>query len=407
MDLGIYVHIPFCKQFCYYCDFYKSANYRFLPEFLDAIKLEIEHSFNDKDRFLNKKLQEIELKSIYFGGGTPSSIGIRNLEKILHSIQSAYSVETFEDMEVTIEVNPEDVDLDFYEALRSIGFNRLSIGIQSFNDQINHFLHRRHSVQRSKDSIENARKAGFSNISIDLIYGIPGQSLKDFNKDLDLFFGYHLNHLSAYHLSIEEGTEFGRRKRKNLLTEIEDQKSNQFYELLIREMRNHSFEHYEISNFSLKGYNALHNSSYWSGKAYLGFGPAAHSFNGMNKRKANVSSVKDYNYNVLHDLPYSKLEFLNIYNRYNEFIINGLRTKYGFNFSHFKDLVYRAGSPIDNIWPQLVQFFDSSLQELKKFHADAFRSFHPFLCLKEEYLLIADYYIEKLIIDADEYSFCE
>ncbi|MCF6239784.1 MAG: radical SAM family heme chaperone HemW [Bacteroidales bacterium] len=367
MDFGIYVHIPFCKQFCYYCDFYKSANYRFVPDFVDAVEKEIDfyqRKIDSKDNFFafQQDSYDINVRSIYFGGGTPSSVSLTYLERIINKIRANFSFKhsSFNDLEITIEVNPEDADLSFYNELRSIGFNRLSIGIQSFNNLINKFLHRRHDTKSSIKSFENARKAGFNNISIDLIYGIPGQSLLDFEFDLDIFFHYKLEHLSAYHLSIEDNTEFGRRKKKKLITELDENFSNEFYQLLIDKMRKNSYEHYEISNFSLSGFKSQHNSSYWTGQAYLGIGPSAHSYSGQNCRRVNIASVKDYNHCLNNNLPFYETEIVDFYNQYNEFIINRLRTNEGFVLEELKkhllsqDLVHNLR---ENIFLTLNKIF--------------------------------------------------
>ncbi len=425
MDFGIYVHIPFCKQFCYYCDFFKSANYKFLPGFVDAIEKEIEFytdiyqkklEVEDKFYQLNSGFENINVRSIYLGGGTPSSLSLTDLERIIRKIRTHFSFQdgSFNDLEITIEMNPEDADLYFYKELRSIGFNRLSIGIQSFNNRINKFLHRRHDADSSIRSIEMARKAGFDNISIDLIYGIPGQSLLDFEFDLDIFFHYKLEHLSAYHLSIEDRTEFGRRKKKNLINDINDVLSNQFYQFLIKQMRKHGYEHYEISNFSLPGFKSKHNSSYWTGASYLGLGPSAHSYNGGAYRKFNISSVKEYNHYLRYNLPFYQTEYVSFYSQYNEFIINGLRTQKGFlleelkNHLRYQDLFlnFTDNSFTEDrlpIWNNIVKHYYSSLNNLKKNFADAFESFEPALRLKEDYYLVSDYYIQKLILNPDDY----
>jgi len=198
--IGIYVHIPFCKQFCYYCDFYKSANYKYLPDFVKAIEKEITEY--DIERYLgdwaSHPFAKKEVRSVYFGGGSPSSIPLRDIERIIYRLRERFP--EFENyLEMTIELNPDDTSMDYYRNLHSLGFNRLSIGVQSFNNRILKILHRKHDAATALQSIENARKAGFENISIDLIYGIPGQSVQDFETDLDIFLDLRLEHLSAYH----------------------------------------------------------------------------------------------------------------------------------------------------------------------------------------------------------------
>ncbi len=404
---GIYVHIPFCKQFCYYCDFYKSANYRFLPDFVKAIEKEIAR-FKVEDYIFDwasNPFSEWGVRSVYFGGGSPSSVPLSDIGHIIKQLNDTF--DKFEDyIEMTIELNPDDTSLEYYRALREMGFNRVSIGVQSFNNDMLKLLHRKHDANAALQSIKDARTAGFDNISIDLIYGIPGQKLVDFENDLAIFHDFRLEHLSAYHLSIEEYTEFGRRLKKNRLGEVSEEQSNEFYNLLTTSMKKHGYDHYEISNFALSGYRSRHNSSYWRNYPYIGFGPSAHSYNGMERRLANVRSVQDYIHFVLNDLPYSEEEHLNIYNRYNEFIINGLRTSEGVEIDRFFKEIMDSAPFVTNEELHLVyKHYHSVLNGFKKSNLKAFRCFTPQLKLKEKYYLTADYYIEKLIIDADYFPY--
>jgi oxygen-independent coproporphyrinogen-3 oxidase len=405
---GIYVHIPFCKQFCYYCDFYKSANYRFLPDFVKAIEKEISGFKVQDDTFglASNFLSDKRVRTVYFGGGSPSSVPLGDIARIINQLRNTFK--GFDDLiEMTIEINPDDTNLEYYRALREIGFNRLSIGLQSFNNELLKFLHRKHDAKAALQSITDARAAGFDNISIDLIYGIPGQKLLDFENDLAIFHDFGLEHLSAYHLSIEEYTEFGRRLKKKRLQELAEDQSNEFYNLLTATMKKYDYEHYEISNFSLKGYRSVHNSSYWCNYPYIGLGPSAHSYNGMERRLANVRSVKDYIHLVMNELPYYEEEILNVYNRYNEFIINGLRTSTGVEIKQFFKNIDDGSLVSKHVIQRIYKHYGSVLEGFRKFNSKAFISFTPYLKLKEEFYLTADYFIEKLIIDADYFIHSE
>jgi len=314
---GIYIHIPFCKKFCYYCDFYKSANYRFVDAYIGVLIKEIS---------LKKDFTSEQINTIYFGGGTPSSIDLKHISSILKKLNKSFNVSN--NAEITFEINPDDVDLEYFKGLKNLGINRLSLGIQSFNNRVLKFLNRRHNAGQATDSIKFAKTAGFVDISIDLIYGIPGQEINDFENDLSVFFDLGLTHLSAYHLTIEEKTHFGRLQQKKLLNEIGEGQSLRFYDSLIVKMKNNGYDHYEISNFSLPTYHSKHNKAYWEQKTYIGFGPSAHSFD-KNSRYWNISSVKNY-INLLNiDAQYFEKERLNRSDKFNEYIITGLRTKQG------------------------------------------------------------------------------
>ena len=400
---GIYIHIPFCRRFCYYCNFYKSANFKYVDAFMQALLKEI--GIDKTDELEEACLGSFSsyrgrVRTIYLGGGSPSVLSVNQIESIVKAINHFYSTGDLKEM--TIEINPEDGNLDYYQSLKDLGFNRLSIGIQSFNDKILHLLHRNHNVKQALLSVENAKKAGFDNISIDLIYGIPGQSLDQFENDLHVFFDLQLQHLSAYHLSIEEYTEFWRKKKRGLIREIPDELSQRFYLLLIDKMREAGYEHYEISNFALPAYRSRHNSAYWLDFPYLGFGPSAHSYDGHSKRFYNINSVQEYITNVLNDIPFDKTEYLSVFNKYNEAVINSLRTVEGFSFEKF---LKNPDTEIDIFSKKELEIienhYDDTIAELKKSSAKAFRSFYPYLRLKEEYFLTTDFYLDKLIIAPD------
>jgi len=370
---GIYIHIPFCKQFCYYCDFYKSANYKYVDPFMDAIIKEIDLQANFTDEIID---------TIYFGGGTPSSVSIRHIELILKKLTEIFIIS--EAAEITFELNPDDVDCGYYLKLKNIGINRLSIGIQSFNDDVLKFLNRRHNAKQAINSIKDAQFSGFTNISIDLIYGIPKQEINDFKKDLKKFFDLDIKHLSAYHLGIEPRTQFGRMLKTGSLTEVSETDSLLFYKDLTKSLTDKGFEHYEISNFAKDGFYSKHNKSYWNNAIYIGFGPGAHSYN-RNFRFWNVSSVKDYIQNINDGANWFEHEELNILAKYNEYILTGLRTQWGCNLEKIRDnfgiKYYKHCLRIIN------QFDENSIIRIKK---------KQFI-LNEAVLLQSDYYIGKFI----------
>ncbi len=372
---GIYIHIPFCKKICYYCDFYKSANFRYVDDFFKALVKEI--SF--KSNFVNEQIE-----TIYFGGGTPSSVSLSNIELTLKKLYQHFPIVS--SPEITFEINPDDVDLAYLRSLRAIGINRLSIGVQSFNNSILTFLHRRHNAEQSINVISDSVNAGFKNISIDLIYGIPNQKLSDFENDLKIFKSFNLSHLSAYHLSIEEKTHFGRMLKKGVISEINDTESSLFYNKLIKFMKLNDYVHYEISSFALASSYSKHNTSYWQNVPYIGFGPSAHSYDG-NYRYWNISSVKEYIVNIELNKPYFESEKLDRIDKFNEYIITGLRTKWGC------DLYY-----IKNYFD--ISFYEHCMKILNNSRDQVFiigddRKFS----LSEEALFKSDFYIEKFIFE--------
>ena len=315
---GIYIHIPFCRKRCDYCDFFKSTDLKDKPALLQGLKKELEsRSFELKDE---------EINTIYFGGGTPTTLLQDELQDLLNTIHQNYSVST--DTEVTIEANPDDLSQAFLSVLKEIGFNRLSMGIQSFAESDLKLMNRRHGVMQAIQSVKWAKRAGFSNISIDLIYGLPNQTLEEWERNIRIAVELEVQHISAYNLTYHEGTVFYDRLKKGDLKELPDELSVQQFELMIRILKEAGFEHYEISNFCRNGLYSQHNSSYWKSKKYLGIGPSAHSYN-LATRRWNVSSIAKYLYGLNHNESYSETEILSLQDQYNDFIITGLRTIWG------------------------------------------------------------------------------
>jgi oxygen-independent coproporphyrinogen III oxidase len=315
---AIYIHIPFCKQACYYCDFHFSTNSGSLERMIEALKTEI--------RLQANYLPSNELQSIYFGGGTPSMLSAKQLENLMSCISETFRIDP--KAEITLEANPDDLSNKKLFDLKSLGINRLSIGIQSFNDKVLQFLNRAHDARQAQDCVEKARKAGFENLSIDLIYGIPQTDASIWENDLQQAIGLDSEHISAYCLTIEAQTVFGNWSRKGKLKATPDEFSTWQFERLTQELAQKGYEHYEVSNFAKPTYYSKHNTNYWKKGTYLGIGPSAHSYDRVN-RQYNVA----HNYRYLEALEKGQLlfekEILTRQNHINEFILLNLRTAWG------------------------------------------------------------------------------
>jgi oxygen-independent coproporphyrinogen-3 oxidase len=271
-------------------------------------------------------LQGREVETIYFGGGTPSLLSRKQSHLILESIMTRFK--TVKDPEITIEVNPEDINEAVAVELFKTGFNRVSVGVQSWNNRILKFMNRRHTCRQAHSAIDHLRNAGFTNISLDLIYGIPGLSSQEWEADLDITFQKEIKHLSCYHLTIEPGTVFGSMKERGLLSEIDEEESERQFAILTGKAAEKGFIHYEISNFCREGYYSRHNRGYWEQSHYLGVGPSAHSYNGYS-REWNISDIRVYLKSIgMDELP-SEREILDEGMKYNEYIMTSMRTMWG------------------------------------------------------------------------------
>lgn len=315
---GIYIHIPYCKTRCPYCDFFSVTNRKDESALVRALMEEI----SLQSGYMNRR----KIHTIYFGGGTPSALKAKELQLIHDNLYKTFDVA--EDAEVTIECNPDDVSPDFFRELRAIGFNRVSLGLQSFHDGELKFLGRRHSVGQNYSALQWAFKGGFENVSVDLIYGLPGSSIQSWQDTLNIAFDYPFKHLSAYHLTIEQDTVFGDLLNKGELEEIPEDVSLEQFRLLIGNARDHGFEHYELSNFAYPEYYSRHNTSYWQQIPYLGIGPSAHSYNGVT-RQWNVSNIKLYRESIIQGEIPGRREHLSRVDLFNEYMITRLRTQWG------------------------------------------------------------------------------
>lgn len=317
---GIYLHIPFCKTRCSYCDFYSTVNQSVADDFVATLCLEIERRATE--------LQGEVIETVYFGGGTPSQLHPTHFEQIFKALFSVYDIEP--GAEITIEANPDDLSRNYLSQLRSLFVNRLSIGIQSFDETELVSLNRRHTVRQAVDAVNNAQALGFDNISIDLMYGLPSQTLRLWRKNLNRACRLGVQHISAYHLIYEEKTKLTRLLRKGKIDAVPEETGNRMFSMLMETLALAGFEHYEISNFAKNQLYSRHNTAYWQNRKYLGFGPAAHSYDG-NSRSWNVSSVAQYVRKIRENRLNRRFEVLSVSEKYNEFILTGLRTKWGVN----------------------------------------------------------------------------
>ncbi|MFA5972000.1 MAG: radical SAM family heme chaperone HemW [Lentimicrobiaceae bacterium] len=315
---GIYIHIPFCKHKCNYCNFYSLASTRYIDQVAEAIMSELIQRKN----YLEGK----NVETIYFGGGTPSLIETSNIERILNVVFENYSVGS--EAEITLEANPDDLTPDKLNALKKAGVNRLSIGIQSFRQEDLDFLSRTHSTGQVTQCITDAQQAGFLNLSIDLIYGIPTLTDKAWEENLVKAFTFGIPHISAYSLTVEEKTPLEVMIRKGKMKPVNENLSLSHYYILSRLMQQYGYEHYEVSNFCLPGAYSRHNTAYWQGKSYLGVGPSAHSYNGIS-RSWNVANLAKYIETSAAGKVESEHEILSPVTQLNEYIMTSLRTMWG------------------------------------------------------------------------------
>lgn len=322
---GIYIHIPFCLKKCSYCDFYRVTGNEYYPVFTDALLKEI----GLRSNYLSGETVE----TIYFGGGTPSLLPSVYTGQIMEKLYSVFNIS--DNPEITIEANPDDITATWLNEMLSIGFNRMSIGVQSWTDKYLRMLGRRHDSKNAAAAVRLILEKGFNNLSLDLMYGLPGMTTDEWQKELDRTFEFDIKHLSAYHLTIEDGTPLFRLVKAGQLREADEEESNRQFLTLITMARAHGFIHYEISNFSREDFFSRHNRSYWQQISYIGLGPSAHSFNGYS-RQWNVSDLIKYIKELKSgQLPY-EIEELDFRTRYNEYIMTSLRTMWGIDLDYIE-----------------------------------------------------------------------
>lgn len=326
--MHLYIHIPFCKQACHYCDFHFSTNLSRKAELVDAICAEI--------KLQQTYLPSQPLETIYFGGGTPSLLTETELDRLLTTIHNQYTVAP--DAEITLEANPDDLaDAAQLTMLRRY-VNRLSIGIQTFDEASLRWMNRAHNAQEALASVDRARQAGFSNLSVDLIYGIPNRTDASWETDLTTMLALDVPHLSAYALTIEPDTAFGRWERSGKLTPADEQLAATQFEQLTAALIDAGYEHYEISNFAKPGQYARHNTAYWQRRPYLGVGPSAHSYNGVS-RQYNIANNARYIADIRQGVLPATVEELTVADQVNEYLLTGLRTQWGCSVAELDTLL--------------------------------------------------------------------
>ena len=333
---GIYIHIPFCKRICSYCDFYKSTVLTLIPDYLTALEKEL----GIRRSYLGKET----IETIYIGGGTPSLLTTGQLAGIFENVSRNFTLAS--DCEITLEANPDDLTPEYLGLIRKdTPVNRLSIGIQSFHDDDLLFLNRRHNASQAISCISNSQSLGFHNLSIDLIYGIPGMNTDQWKRNLEQAFSLEVQHLSAYHLTIEKGTMLHKKLGKGEVKPVQEDESIRQFAVLRKMAAEHAFIHYEISNLARDGFFSRHNSNYWNEKKYLGAGPAAHSYN-LTSRQWNFADLKKYIRAISSEEPFFESESLDDTTRFNERLMVTLRTMQGLDtegvLQDFGEERYRA-----------------------------------------------------------------
>ncbi len=340
---GIYIHIPFCKNKCTYCDFHFSTTYHsYQDKMIDAIVEELKQ----RSDYLKGEFVE----TIYFGGGTPSLINLVGLSKIIETIYSFFNVT--DTPEITLETNPDDITLELVHSWKSAGINRLSIGIQSFDEEVLKWMNRAHNVTQSFQAIQFAKQGGISNITIDLMYGLPGLSLEAWEHQIERALSLQVQHISAYCLTVEKNTVLDTWVKSNIVQISENDDQALQFELLQKKLNENGFDHYEISNFGKPNFYSLHNSNYWKGKKYLGVGPSAHSYDTIH-RSWNVSNNQQYMKGIFEINPKFDFELLSKSDVFNELLLIGLRTIWGVDLNKLNSVL------------SFSVFFNNKLKELE------------------------------------------
>lgn len=314
---GIYIHIPFCKQACYYCDFHFSTSLKKKEELLSALSLELQLR---KDEFSGTSVE-----TIYFGGGTPSLLSKDELQKLIDTVYEHYEVS--DDPEITLEANPDDLSKAKIKELDQSPVNRLSIGIQSFFDADLKLMNRAHNANEAQQCLSDAASY-FDNMSLDLIYGIPGATSEQWQKNIEIALSYNVPHISSYALTVEPQTALATYVKKGIIDDVDDDIAHEQFHMLVDTLVSNNYVHYELSNFGKEGYFSKNNTAYWQGKAYVGIGPSAHSYDGK-RRGWNVRNNSKYIQSLAENKLPIEWETLSITDRYNEYIMTGLRTIWG------------------------------------------------------------------------------
>lgn len=313
---GVYIHIPFCKSRCAYCDFYSTTLMAQRGGYVDALIEEWQQRKHEVADYVG---------TLYIGGGTPSTLAAEDIARLIRAIGIEQA------QEVTMECNPGDANESYLEAIRRAGVNRLSIGIQTLDDGLLRRIGRRHTAEEAREAVRLARQAGIDNLSVDLIYGLPGQTMAMWEQDIDEVLGLGVEHVSCYGLMYEEGTRLTRMLERGEIEEVDEQIQNNMYDRLCTRLKEAGYVHYEVSNWALPGREAVHNSNYWNGTPYIGLGAGAHSMT-AGRREANPADLNLY----IEKHPAREVEVLSDTDRYNEMVMLGLRTNKGINLDRIQ-----------------------------------------------------------------------
>jgi oxygen-independent coproporphyrinogen-3 oxidase len=372
---GIYIHIPFCKKACFYCDFHFSVSFQQKDEVVASLIKELK----ERKNFIGQE----EVKTIYFGGGTPSVLSAGNISEILKEVYAQYTVN--DNAEITFECNPDDLSKEYLKGLKECGVNRLSIGIQSLNDESLTWMNRSHNVTQALQAIDSAAALGFRDMSIDLIYGIPMLTEDEWRQTLKRALAMPINHLSAYSLTLEENTPYNKLVEQKKYKKPNDDDASRHFEILLEEIKLAGWEHYEVSNFCKAGNYSKHNTAYWQNVKYLGIGPSAHSFDGKS-RHWNVRSNKEYIQKIQAGESVSESEELSTKDIVNEALLTGLRTKWGVNLAEVKEQYeYDIAATNQN---QIMEWQQKDWLEMKD----------GVLRLRADGFLFADYIASELFV---------
>ena len=352
---GIYIHIPFCKSKCAYCNFFSLVSEKKINDYVNSLKREI---VSRKDYLGGEKV-----KTIYFGGGTPSLLPTKYIDEILKILNNNFDLVS--NPEITLEANPDTIDKEQLFELKSLGVNRISVGIQSFHDDDLKYLDRKHDSRHALQIIDDLKCVGFEKLTLDLIYGIPTLTEEKWNKNLDIFFSTGISHLSAYALTVEPKTILGQRIEKGDLQDVNEDETIRHYEILVDRTKENGFEHYEISNFAKPGCRSQHNSIYWNDEKYLGLGPSAHSYDG-NSRQWNISNLMKYIQLINSESEcYYEKEILSTEDKFNEYVMTSLRTSWGCDI---EKISAKYGSPYSEHFLKNVKKYLESGEMLKDFN---------------------------------------
>ncbi len=372
---GIYIHVPFCAKRCAYCDFYSQTSHTYQDAYVESVVREL----GERAGYV----QGESIETIYFGGGTPSQLKADALGWIFSAIEQHFDVSKC--AEVTLEANPDDLTEAYLNGIRRLPFNRISLGVQSFNDDDLQKLNRRHDRKKAIEAVCRCQETGWTNLSIDLIYGLPGQTSEAWEANLEEALALDIPHFSAYHLSYEEGTPLYRAMKSGAVRPVDEETSVELYHRLITKAASAGYIHYEISSFCFPGCFSRHNTSYWTGKKYLGVGPSAHSYDGCS-RQWNVASLRQYCDALSHNRPYFKQEFPTASMRYNEYIITGLRTMWGIRISLLKEMFGEV----------YMRHFEQQAEPYLR--SEKLRQTDDSVCIPEEALFTSDGIICDLMI---------